>query len=98
MSKQRALLHLPYDQWPMADQQMWEQATSSSDPFSEATGAALAVASKKQYLFAWRCFLGFLSIEDPSALNLSASERLTRARVRSFADHLAKTHIPRSVA
>jgi len=98
MSNQRARLHLPFDQWPMADQQLWEQATSSSDPFSDATGARLAVASKKQYLFAWRRFLGFLSIEDQSALELSASERLTKTCVRSFADHLAKTHIPRSVA
>ena len=31
-------------------------------------------------------------------MGLSASERLTKARIRSFADHLAKTHIPRSVA
>jgi integrase/recombinase XerD len=98
MSNQRTLLHLPFDQWPAADQQLWQQATDSDDPFSEAAGARLAAASKKQYRFAWRCFLGFLSIEDPSALNLSASERLTKTCVRSFADHLAKTHIPRSVA
>jgi integrase len=82
----------------MADQQLWQQATSSSDPFSDATGAGLAIASKKQYLFAWRRFLGFISIEDQPALDLSASERLTKTRVRSFADHLSKTHIPRSVA
>jgi integrase/recombinase XerD len=98
MSSQRALLHLPFDQWPLTDQQLWQRATSSSDPFSEATGARLAVTSKKQYLFAWRRFLGFLSIEDQSALDLPASERLTKTCVRSFADHLAKTHIPRSVA
>jgi integrase/recombinase XerD len=42
--------------------------------------------------------LGYLSIEDQSALGLSASERLTKARIRSFADPLAKTNIPRSVA
>jgi integrase len=98
VSAHPAKLHLPFDQWPAADQHLWEAATNGSDPFSEATGARLAVASKKQYLFAWRCFLAFLSIEDPSALDLSASERLTKARIRSFAHHLAKTHIPRSVA
>jgi integrase len=98
MSKHRARLHLPFDQWPVADQHLWEAATNGNDPFSDATGATLAVASKKQYLFAWRRFLGFLSIEDRSALDLSASERLTPVIIREFADHLSKTHIPRSVA
>jgi hypothetical protein len=98
MSKQRARLHLPFNQWPQADQHLWQQVTSSADPFSEAAGASLAVTSKTQYLFAWRRFLGFLSIDDQSALDLPASERLTQARIRSFTDHLAKTHIPRSVA
>jgi integrase/recombinase XerD len=98
MSKQRARLHLPFSQWPLADQHLWQQATSSADPFSEAAGASLAVTSKTQYLFAWRRFLGFLSVGDQSALDLPASERLTKARIRSFTDHLAKTNIPRSVA
>jgi integrase/recombinase XerD len=93
-----ARLHLPFDQWPVADRHLWETATNGTDPFSEATGTRLAVTSKKQYLFAWRRFLGFLSIKDQSALGLSASERLTKVRVRSFADHLTKTNIPRSVA
>jgi integrase len=93
-----ARLHLPFEQWPAADRHLWEAATNETDPFSEATGTRLAAASKTQYLFAWRRFLGFLSIEDQSALGLSASERLTKARIRSFSDHLAKTNIPRSVA
>jgi integrase/recombinase XerD len=98
MSAHRAKLHLPFDQWPAADRDLWQVATNGNDPFSEATGTRLAVTSKKQYLFAWRRFLGFLSIEDQSALGLSASERLTKARIRSFSDHLATTNIPRSVA
>jgi integrase/recombinase XerD len=98
MHAHSAKLHLPFDQWPAADRQLWEAATNATDPFSKATGTRLAAASKKQYLFGWRLFLGFLSIEDESALELSAGERLTKARIRSFGDHLAKTHIPRSVA
>jgi hypothetical protein len=98
MSADPARLHLPFDQWPAADRHLWEAATDGTDPFSEAAGAKLAVTSKNQYLFAWRRFLGFLSIEDQSALSLPASERLTKARIRSFSDHLATTNIPRSVA
>jgi len=96
--KSRAQLHLPFDQWPSADRLLWEQATSDSDPFSDAAGARLAVRSKHQYLFAWRRFLGFLQIKDRSALALPPAERLSKERVRAFANHLAETNIPRSVA
>lgn len=96
--KRNPRLHLPFDRWPLADRQLWEQATSDSDPFSEAAGARLATASRKQYLFAWRRFLGFVFLSEPTALGLLPAERLTRERVRAFADHLAKTNIPRSVA
>jgi integrase/recombinase XerD len=96
--KPRVRLHLPFDQWAVADRLLWEQATNDSDPFSEAAGARLAERSKHQYLFAWRRFLGFVQIKDGSALALSPAERLTKERVRAFADHLAETNIPRSVA
>jgi integrase len=96
--KRNSRLHLPFDRWPLADRQLWERATSDSDPFSEAAGARLAARSKHQYLFAWRRFLGFVLIEDPAALQLPPAERLTKDRVRVFASHLAETNIPRSVA
>lgn len=96
--KHNPRLHLPFDQWPLADRQLWKQATNDSDPFSEAAGARLAERSKHQYLFAWRRFLGFLRMEDASALELPPEERLTKDHVRAFASHLAKTNIPRSVA
>ncbi len=94
----RAKLHLPFDQWPLADRLLWEQANNDDDPFGEATGTRLADTSKHQYLFAWRRFLGFVLLEDVSALMRPPAERLTKERVRAFADHLAKTNIPRSVA
>jgi integrase len=97
--KPRARLHLPFDHWPPADRRLWEQATDDSDPFfSDAAGARLAIRSKHQYLFAWRRFLGFLQIKDGSAIGLPPAERLSKERVRAFADHLAETNIPRSVA
>jgi integrase len=96
--KPRAKLHLPFDQWPLADRLLWEQATNDSDPFSEATGARLADRSKHQYMFAWRRFLGFVVLKDRSALMLPPADRLTKERVRAFASHLGETNIPRSVA
>ena len=96
--KSRAKLHLPFDLWPLGDRLLWKQATDNSDPFGETTGGQLAERSKHQYFFAWRRFLGFVVLEDGSALVLSAAERLTKERVRAFVCHLARTNIPRSVA
>ena len=91
-------LHLPYGQWPAADRLLWERAMGSDDPFADAAGARLAKASQHNYLFAWRRFLGFLAIHEPTALELAPTERLTIERVRSFVAHLAETNTPRSVA
>ena len=98
MADSRVLLHLPFEQWPMADQSLWINATSDTDPFSEAAGARLAASSKAQYWFAWRRFLGFVAINEPSAIELSPVVRLSRERVRAYVDHLNETRIPRSVA
>jgi integrase len=47
---------------------------------------------------AWRRFLGFLTIEEPSALDGTSTERLTTERARRFAEHLGETNRPQSVA
>jgi len=91
-------LHLPYSQWPVADRLLWEGAMGSDDPFGEARGARLAKASQHNYLFVWRRFLGFLAINEPEALEVAPSARLTIERVRSFISHLAETNTPQSVA
>jgi integrase/recombinase XerD len=91
-------LHLPYAQWPAADRELWEHAMGGDDPFEDAVGSRLAKTSQHQYLFAWRRYLGFLAIEEPSALEISPAERLSIQRIRTFATHLAESNTPRSVA
>jgi len=91
-------LHLPYGQWPVEDRRLWEGTVSGDDPFSNAAGTHLAAASRKAYIMAWRRFLGFLAIEEPAALDIATAERITMARVREFATHLAATNLPQSVA
>ena len=91
-------LHLPYGRWPAADRLLWEGAMGSDDPFGDAAGAHLSKASRHNYLFAWRRFLGFLVLHDPTALEVAPNERLTIERVRLFVDHLAETNLPQSVA
>ena len=72
---------------------------SSDDPFCDARRrAARQKLRKRQYLFAWRRFLGFLAIEEPSALEIAPAERLTIERIRAYVSHLAETNTPQSVA
>ncbi len=52
----------------------------------------------EKYMFAWRRFLGFLAISEPSALEADPAERLTIERVRSYVSHLAETNAPQSIA
>jgi integrase/recombinase XerD len=98
MRGRKPRLHLPYAQWPAADRLLWERAMRGDDPFAEAAGARFAKASQQNYLGAWRRFLGFLAIHEPTALEVAPMERITVERVRSFVAHLAQSNIPRSVA
>jgi integrase/recombinase XerD len=92
-------LHLPFGQWPAADQRLWLRAmVGDDDPFCAAPGARLAPSTRQKYMFAWRRFLGFLAISEPSALAADPAERLTIERVRSYVSHLAETNVPQSVA
>lgn len=47
---------------------------------------------------AWRRFLGFLTITEPTALEKKPFDRVTRERVRQFVEHLRETNTPHSVA
>jgi integrase/recombinase XerD len=92
-------LHLPFDQWPAADQRLWAGAMDSNDdPFCDAPGASLAHATRRKYLFAWRRFLGFLTISEPLALDTDPAERLTIQLIRLYVAHLSETNAPQSIA
>jgi integrase/recombinase XerD len=92
-------LHLPFHQWPLADQRLWPHVMDiNDDPFCNSPGARLAQATRHKYLFVWRRFLGFLAIGEPLALEVDPAERLTIARIRSYVSHLAETNAPQSVA
>jgi integrase len=92
-------LHLPYGEWPPEDQRLWEGAVGGNDdPFAGGAGAHLSAASQKYYLFGWRRWLGFLALDEPTALESTPAERITLERLRRFAAHLAETNLPQSVA
>jgi integrase/recombinase XerD len=91
-------LHLPYGEWPAADRLLWARAFGSDDPFDDAAGGRLAKATQDRCLMTWRRFLGFLTLHEPTALDIAPSERLASERVRVFVAHLAETNAPQSVA
>ncbi len=65
-------LHLPYAEWPAEDRRLWEDAVGGGDdPFAAGAGTHLAAASQKRYLFGWRRWLGFLALDEPTALDLA---------------------------
>jgi hypothetical protein len=83
----------------LADKLLWQAAMSGhEDPFSRAAGAHLAESSRRQYLYGWRRFLGFLTLDEPTALAIAPAERLTKERVKRFVDHLKQSNTPHSVA
>jgi integrase/recombinase XerD len=94
----RPRLHLPFAHWPAEDRRLWQDATQNDDPFSDAPGARLAKTTLHKHWMGWRRFLGFLAITEGTALEIAPAERLTSERVRRFAEHLAETNTPHSVA
>jgi hypothetical protein len=89
---------LPFAQWPAADKHLWQDTAQSDDPFSNAAGVRLAKTTLHRLWMGWRRFLGFLTITEATALEIAPAERVTLERVRRFADHLAETNTPHSVA
>jgi integrase/recombinase XerD len=98
MSSPKPGSYLPFDDWPEGDKDLWDTATRHGDPFAGGAGARLAKSTLHAYRQAWRAFLGFLTVTEAAALGAAPQERLLADRVRRFAEHLAQTNTPRSVA
>lgn len=91
-------LHLPYAEWPAEDRRLWISGTDADDPFSEVAGARLAKTTLHCRQMAWRRFLGFLAAAEPEALCIPPAQRITKERVRQFANHLGESNTPNSTA
>jgi integrase/recombinase XerD len=91
-------LHLPFADWPEADKLIWSGALGNDDPFEDSPGGRLAKTTMHKYWMGWRRFLGFIMITEPDMLDASPPDRVTKERVRRFAEHLAQTNTPHSVA
>ena len=97
----RSLKHLPLDDWPAEDRSLFECAfRSATDPFDDDAGPGGHLRPRTQgaIVFAYRRWLGWLTVDQPETLMLDPPDRVTRERIRSYASALAATMGPIAVA
>ena len=96
----RTLKHLPVNQWPGADREVFRAAYEPGDMFDETAGpgAHLAEGTRLMISTIYRRWLGFLKANYPDDLSMPPAERITPERVRAFIDHLSTEIKPSSVA
>src|SRR5262245_28590519 len=69
---------LPLTEWPEEDRNRWIAAFKAGDPFDDqGPGAHLADRTRRDLLYRYGCFLGFLKREYPDLLDFPPAERLT---------------------
>lgn len=89
--------HLPLASFPDADLKALRAAYEPGDVFDDTVGPGthLAPGTRKTILTAYRRWLGFLSLDERAAPPV---DRITRARVRAYVDHLSADLQPNSIA
>ena len=96
----RTLKHLPLDEWPEADREVFKAAYAPGDVFdgTAGPGAHLAEGTRRLIRTAYRRWLGFLKANYPDDLLLAPADRITPERVRAFIEHLSSETRSTSVA
>jgi integrase len=96
----RTLKHLPLNEWPEADREVFRVVYEPGDVFDDTTGpgAHLSEGSRRMIRSTYRRWLGFLKAKYPDELSMPPVERITLERVRAFIDHFSAHIRPSSVA
>jgi integrase/recombinase XerD len=96
----RTLKHLPLNEWPEADREVFRVVYEPGDVFDDTAGpgAHLSEGSRRMIQSTYRRWLGFLKAKYPDELSMPPHERITLERVRAFIDHLSAHIRPSSVA
>jgi integrase/recombinase XerD len=86
---------LPYDQWPLTDQQAWKDATRSCDIFTDGgVGSHWSDGSKKTIRYGYSRWLGYLILEEPCTLSMAPANRVAPERLKRYIDHLQGSITP----
>jgi integrase/recombinase XerD len=96
----RTLKHLPLNEWPQADREVFRVVYEPGDVFDDTAGpgAHLSEGSRRMIRSTYRRWLGFLKAKYPDELSMRPHERITPERVRAFIEHLSMGIRPSSVA
>ena len=84
--------------WPEADRADWAAAFETGDIFDGRGPAAhWAAGSRRSVASGYGRWIGYLAAMEPGALSLPPAERITRARLRCYLDHLTAEITPAGV-
>lgn len=90
---------LRVEDWPAADQALWQAAFAKGALFDESgLGAHLSTRSRTSFSNAYGRWLGYLAAFEPAALNETFEARVTRDRIVAFVKHVAETNVAASIA
>lgn len=94
------LLHLPVDEWPVEDRDLFARAFfKPNDFFSDVgSGYPLKPSTKDAVRYGYRRWLGWLAAHHVDLLAEPPVERITIARVRDYVGHLRNTCRERAIA
>jgi hypothetical protein len=75
----KPLKHIPLRDWPAGDRSLFERAfRSATDPFDDDAGPGghLGFRTQGAIVFAYRRWLGWLTVDEPMALTLDPTEAM----------------------
>lgn len=94
----RKTRYLPFDRWPSEDRQRWLAAFKEGDFLDEAAaGSHLAPKSRSDLKAAYSLWLGFLDVQQPSVLDTSPAERLSRNLIAQYVNYMREFYHENSV-
>lgn len=96
----RPLLHLPEAEWPAEDRMLFATAFETpADIFAdEGGGSRLKPSTRSAIGFAYRRWLGWVSMTHPGLMARPPETRVTPENVKDYVRSLGSTCAPRSVA
>jgi integrase len=90
---------MPLEKWPPTDRALYERCLRGGNPYTQqGRGADWAAATRIKYVYDYGRWLTWLSKVHPEMLRLDTGQRISRALIEEYRQHLAAIMKPKSVA